>query len=143
VDGGTPVELARGRVYWAVVSPDGASIAYVRYEGQGTSAKRKFVVQKLDGGALTQEIDLPSTYDWSELGWTPDGRALTYVHSNTGTAQNLYVQPLAGGAPFQLTHFDSEPSRVAAYAWSRDGKKLAITRSRYNDTDVVLFSGFR
>jgi Tol biopolymer transport system component len=65
------------------------------------------------------------------------------VHSNTGTGQNLYVQPLAGGAPFQLAHFESEPSRVAAYAWSRDGKKLAITRSRYNDTDVILFSGFR
>jgi YD repeat-containing protein len=43
----------------------------------------------------------------------------------------------------QLTHFDSEPGVVTAYAWSRDGKKIAITRSRYNDTDVVLFTGFR
>jgi hypothetical protein len=38
---------------------------------------------------------------------------------------------------------DSEPALVAAYAWSRDGKKFAITRSRYNDTDVVMFSGFK
>ena len=28
-------------------------------------------------------------------------------------------------------------------AWSRDWKKIAITRARYNDTDVVMFSGFR
>jgi hypothetical protein len=28
-------------------------------------------------------------------------------------------------------------------AWSHDGKKFAITRARYNDTDVVIFSGFR
>jgi hypothetical protein len=32
---------------------------------------------------------------------------------------------------------------VAAYAWSRDGKKIAITRARYNNTDAVLFSGFK
>jgi hypothetical protein len=53
------------------------------------------------------------------------------------------MQPLAGGAPVQLTHFDSEPAVVSAYAWSRDSKKFAITRARYNDTDVVMFSGFR
>jgi hypothetical protein len=32
---------------------------------------------------------------------------------------------------------------MQAFACSRDGKKLAITRARYNDTDVVLFNGFR
>jgi hypothetical protein len=53
------------------------------------------------------------------------------------------MQPLSGGAPVQLTHFDSEPALIRAYAWSRDGKKFAITRARYNDTDVVMFSGFR
>jgi len=100
-------------------------------------------VQKLEGGVPIQEIELPSTYDWWQLGWTPDGHALTYVHPTTGNTQNVYMQPLAGGPPVQLTHFDSEPAAVAAYAWSRDGKKFAITRARYNDTDVVMFSGFR
>ena len=56
---------------------------------------------------------------------------------------NIYMQPLAGGAAVQLTHFNSEPAGVLAYAWSRDGKKFAITRARYNDSDVVMFSGFR
>ena len=42
-----------------------------------------------------------------------------------------------------MTHFDSEPAYVHAYAWSRDGKKFAVTRARYDDTDVVMFSGFR
>jgi hypothetical protein len=50
---------------------------------------------------------------------------------------------LSGGAPVPLTHFASEPVFVPAHAWSRDGKKFAVTRARYNDTDVVLFSGFR
>jgi len=53
------------------------------------------------------------------------------------------MQLLTGGPPVQLTYFDSEPSSVTAHAWSRDGKKLAITRSRLNDTDVVMFQGLR
>jgi hypothetical protein len=53
------------------------------------------------------------------------------------------MQPSAGGAAVQLTHFDSEPALVAAYGWSRDGRKFAITRALYNDADVVMFSNFR
>ena len=36
------------------VSPDGALIAYGRTDGQGASAKSKFVVQRLEGGAIVQ-----------------------------------------------------------------------------------------
>jgi len=57
--------------------------------------------------------------------------------------RHLYIQPLAGGTSVQLTHFDAEPSQILAYAWSGDGKKLALTRARFADTDVGLFSGFR
>jgi eukaryotic-like serine/threonine-protein kinase len=143
IDGGAAVELAKGQVREPVVSPDGALVAYWRIDGQGASAKSKIVVQKLEGGAPVQEIELPSARNWFGLGWTPDGRSLTYIRHTTGNTQNVYMQPLAGGAPVQLTHFDSEPAVVSAYAWSRDGKKFAITRARYNDSDVVMFSGFR
>lgn len=143
VDGGTPVELAHGTAFSPVVSPDGKLIAYGRTDGQGASAKSKIVVQRLENHAIAEEIELPATYSWHKLGWTPDGRALTYVHNTTGSTENVYMQPLAGGPPVQLTHFDSEPAIVAAYAWSQDGKKFAITRARSNDADVVMFSGFK
>ena len=143
IDGGAPAELARGTWFDPVVSPDGKLIAYGRTEGQGANAKSIIVLQRLEDGATVKQIEMPATYDWSKLGWTPDGQALTFVHNTTGSVQNLYTRPLAGGTPVQLTHFTSEPGVVAAYAWSRDGKKLAITRARYNDTDVVMFSGFR
>ncbi|HEY4960398.1 MAG TPA: hypothetical protein VII29_06045, partial [Terriglobales bacterium] len=142
-DGGPPAELARGQVFGPVVSPDGTSVAYSRTDGQGSNAKSKFIVQRLEGGSLLHEIELPLAYNALSLGWTPDGHALTYVHNTTGNTQNVYMQPLAGGLPVQLTHFDSEPARVVAYAWSRDGKKFAITRARYADSDVVMFTGFR
>jgi serine/threonine protein kinase/Tol biopolymer transport system component len=142
-DGGTQTELASGSVTSPVVSPDGSVIAYGRAEGHGSTSRWKFVVQRVDGGPPVREIELPPTYNWEKLGWSPDGRALTYVHNTSGNTQNLYMQPLAGGAPVQLTHFDSELGVIPAYAWSRDGKKLAITRARYNDSDVVMFSGFK
>ena len=141
IDGGTPVELARRTRFWPQVSPDGKLIFYARTEGQGASAKSRTVLQRLEDAAIVKEIELPATS--RQLRWTPDGQALTYVRDTTGSAQNLYMQPLAGGAPVRLTHFDSEPAVVAAYAWSRDGKRFAITRARSNDSDVVMFSGFK
>ena len=140
VDGGTAVELAHGNLDSPSISPDGSFVAYVRYEGQGAGAKSKLIVQKLEGGAPVEELDEPS-YD-GNLGWTPDGRGLSYLHT-VGSARHLYMQPLGGGPPIQLTHFTDEPSAIVGYDWSRDGKKIALTRARYSDTDVVMFSGFR
>jgi eukaryotic-like serine/threonine-protein kinase len=140
IDGGTPVDLAHGNVSWPAISPDGTLVGYVRVDGQGANAKSKFVIQRIDGGALVQEIEAPA--DNGSLQWTPDGHALAYLHT-VGSARHLYMQPLTGGSPIQLTHFDTEPSAVNAVAWSQDGKKIAVTRARYADTDVVMFSGFR
>ena len=143
-DGGPPVELTSGIEAFPALSPDGKLFTYARTEGQGAAAKSKIVVRKLDDGAVVQEIELPDPFgDRRSLGWTPDAKAITFVHNTTGATQNIYMVPLAGGAPVQLTHFDSEPASVPAYAWSRDGKKFAVARARFNDTDVVMFSGFR
>jgi eukaryotic-like serine/threonine-protein kinase len=139
-DGGTPTELAAGFLFPPAVSPDGSLVAYGRINGQGEAAKSKFVVQKLEGGPPIKEFAAVSDLEY--IGWTPDGLGLIYAH-NVGSARNLFMQPLSGGAPIQLTHFDTEPSRVIAWAFSGDGKKIAITRARYNDADVVMFSGFR
>jgi Tol biopolymer transport system component len=140
--GGTPAELARGTSFSPVVSPDGELITYGKTEGQGASTRSKVVVQRLNNGTIEKQIEMPFD-DWHALGWTPDGKALSFVHNTTGSTQNVYMVSLSGGTPVQLTHFNSEPGFVPAYAWSRDGKKFAVTRARYNDTDVVLFSGFR
>ena len=143
IDGGAPAELARGAVTQdATVSPDGKFVAYTRIDGRGAGAKLKFVIQKIEDGSPLKEIDAPAFAQ--NIGWTPDGSAIAFLLYDTqASARHLYMQPLAGGSPVQLTHFNSEPSNVVAYAWSRDGKKIAITRARFNDTDVVMFSGFR
>ncbi len=74
--------------------------------------------------------------------WTPDGSALV-LSKLTGAGSNLFYQPLDGTKPTQLTHFDTEPLWISAYAFSPDSKQIAITRARINDSNLVMFSNFR
>jgi Tol biopolymer transport system component len=64
---------------------------------------------------------------------------LTYP-TDEGLAYNLWDQPLDGGPPRQITDF--KEGDIFAFAWSRDGKRLAIVRgSRSND--IVMISNLR
>jgi Tol biopolymer transport system component len=146
VDGGNPTTVVKGNVCCPAISPDGKSLAYIKVEGQGAQVKATFVVSSFEGGQVLKEIVMPpdlQTLNGSpELQWAPDGRGLTWLVT-IKNAQHIMMQPLAGGPPVQLTHFDAEPSLISHYAWSKDGKKLAITRDKYNARDIMLFTGYR
>lgn len=70
-------------------------------------------------------------------------RGCAYLPPSRWINRTFYTQPLTGRPPVQLTQFNIEPMQVIAVAWSPDGKKIALTRQRYRDTDVVMFTGFR
>ncbi|MGH9491346.1 MAG: protein kinase domain-containing protein, partial [Terriglobales bacterium] len=65
--------------------------------------------------------------------WAPGGRGITGVHDRNGAA-NIWLYPLNGGPPKQITHFHD--MLIAAYSWSPDGQ-LAVSRIRVS-TDAVL-----
>lgn len=141
--GGPSVKLAAGVLYLFphAISADGQRFVYLRYEGEGKQRKLLFAVQKLEGDSPSQIIAAPG---WvRDTGWTPDGAALTFLREEDDGTNSLWIERLSGGSPERLMHFDSEPPRMIAYAWSRDGRKIAITRAVRYDTDVVQFSGFR
>lgn len=146
MDGGSSKELARGTVCCPAISPDGNSLAYLKMEGQGAKQKASFVVSSLEGGPALKVIvmpaDLQNMNGSPELRWAPDGKSLTWL-STIKNAQHVMMQPLAGGPPVQLTHFESEPALISEYAWSKDGRKLAITRQKYNARDIMMFTGYR
>ena len=87
-----------------------------------------------DGGSVLKEFEIPQNAE--QLRWTPDGKAVTYVVQK-GAASNIWKQPVLGGSPQQITHFPVD--RIRSYAWSRDGKKFAITRG-HESFDAVMFS---
>ena len=146
MDGGSSKEVAKGNVCCPTISPDGNSLAYLKVEGQGAKLKASFVVSSLEGGPALREIvmppDLQNMNGSQALGWTPDGKGLTWL-STIKNAQHVMMQPLAGGPPVQLTHFETEPALITYYAWSKDGKKLAFTRQKYNARDIMMFTGYR
>jgi hypothetical protein len=54
---------------------------------------------------------------------------------------NLWVQPVSGAPPHQLSHF-ADGRAILDFAWSRDGTRLAVARAK-TTTDIVLFRGLR
>ena len=117
------------------ISPDGTLSAYVvtNPENDGT----QIGIAPSEGGTPITILSLPPTAA-RRIRWTPDGTALTYF-VNAGGVSNLFNQPIAGGAPQQLTTFDTH--LIQSFAWSADGKQLAISRWTSNN-DVVLMKNF-
>ena len=66
--------------------------------------------------------------------FTPDGKAVAFVLADKGI-ENIWTQPLDGGKPRKLTHFDLR--QISDFSWSRDGKHLAVVRNEFTD-DVIL-----
>jgi hypothetical protein len=68
----------------------------------------------------------------------PDGRAITYIVQKGGFT-NIVAQPIGGGAPKQLTHYNS--GRIFWFDIARDGQ-LALARGSQS-SDVVLIRKFQ
>jgi serine/threonine protein kinase/Tol biopolymer transport system component len=127
--------VSHGYSSGASFSPDDKRIAFLQYGDH----KSTIVIQDVDGG---NKSNLPDNGVTLRPVWAPDGRALILARA-TGASVNLFYQPLDGSKPTQITHFDTEPLGIAAYAFSPDGKQIAITRAKVNDSDLILFTNFR
>jgi Tol biopolymer transport system component len=73
-------------------------------------------------------------------GWTPDSKGIAYVDPRTRS--DIWVQPLDGGAPRQLTRFPADGQQIWDFAWSVDGQRLAVARASITN-NIVLFRGLR
>jgi hypothetical protein len=94
-------------------------------------------VVSYDTGKLINELPITATFR-SIMQWAPDSRSLTYVLTRDGVS-NVWSMALSGGTPQQITHFDS--GLIFRFAWSHDGKRLALVRGVQNG-DVVLIRDF-
>ena len=71
--------------------------------------------------------------------WHP--REAAFAAVDRATRSNVWIQPLDGSPPRQLTHF-TDGAVIDDFAWSHDGKRLAIARSTTTN-DIVLFKGLK
>jgi hypothetical protein len=122
LDGGDAVRVTnRAITSQPFISPNGRALAF-EHQGQ------------------TIVCDLPRCTGERRLavgglrGWTPDGRHLAYIGPPRGA--NIWVTPIAGGAPRQVTWFTNRA--VSSVAWSADGSRLAVTRvPTIGDLEIV------
>jgi eukaryotic-like serine/threonine-protein kinase len=136
IEGGDPQRLTDGDSGHPAISPDGKRIAYF----DESRSKYKIVVIPSEGGPPERTIDIaqphiPLTY----IRWLPDGQSLTYSAAARNDVCNVWMQPLVGGEPKQLTDFKVEG--WFQFDWSRDGKQLVFTR-RLWAADLVLLRNF-
>ncbi len=135
--GGDPVLLSTNASLPAI-SPDGANIAIKvwRPDDRG-HLTYLYEVIPAEGGAPVISLDLQDKVFTQQLRWRPDGQALTFFSWDGG---QLWRQPLDGGPPQQLTHFDH--GQVISHAWSPDGKWLYLAREEVT-RDAVLIRDFQ
>jgi serine/threonine protein kinase/sugar lactone lactonase YvrE len=125
----------------AHISPDGSKIAIVMTEASEAQSviegsDEKIALVSLDPASKgARQLLTPNPHITGSVHFTPDGKSLAYAVRENGI-DNVWVQPITGGPGRYITKFPSDQSR-GGFAWSPDGKTLAILRGRL-DSDVVL-----
>ena len=135
LEGGQPAMLSKVESFGRI-SPDGKLVVADFFDEK--ALRRRFAIVSSEGGEPLHVLDIPGA-DLNLISWSHNGKSLEYSETKDGVG-NLWQQPLDGGKPRQLTHFTSE--EIFNYAWSRDGKHLAVTRGTQK-SDVVLITDFR
>jgi len=134
LEGGTPIPLTGTPSTRPAVSPDGKLVACIYGD------KPQFALLPIEGGPPVKLFDIPPTQVGNRgIQWTPDGRALAYRDTRDGVS-NIWRLPIDGGPATQLTDFKSEI--IFHFAWSHDGKQLALARGSVS-SDVVLIRDLR
>lgn len=137
-EGGEPIRIAEGRYYVPVVSPDGKFIVAMHLENPVTPDQRpdKIAVLSIDGGAPIKTFNIQNnpTASTSAI-WSADGKNIIYNEVRNNIA-NLWSQPLAGGAPKQISDF--KDGYIFSFSLSRDGKQVAISRGNYSRDAIML-----
>jgi Tol biopolymer transport system component len=121
----------RGGYDWNV-SPDGKTI--ICGYRPTPAAKNQIATLSIEGGQPKMICDWPAQF--GRIRWMPDGNAIAYAARQAGVG-NIWIQPLTGGAPTQLTHWNANP--IFSFDWSRDGKWLAYASGSLT-SDVILIS---
>jgi Tol biopolymer transport system component len=135
VEGGKAVPLTDYTSQFPAVSPDGKWVAFLDVHNLKNP---RLAVMSIDGGPPVKSFSYTANVPGNPyFQWSPDGRSIDYVDDRKGVC-NIWAQPLAGGPPKQITHFNS--GLIFNFAWSKKGD-LALSRGS-ETSDAVLIKNF-
>ncbi len=133
IDGGDATQLTNTTSWPPTVSPDGKYIACGYWDEQ-LNSRVSVALIPFDGGQPIKSFNIPIGL----IRWTADSSGLMFI-DNKGGASNIWLQPLAGGEPKQLTNFTSD--LIFSFDWSRD-RQFALSRG-IATSDVFIISNLK
>jgi Tol biopolymer transport system component len=142
IEGGTAVRISAIEGTGAAVSPNGKMIAY-SFKDRSANPPERFAnpvrgiaLMTSAGSAPTKTFQIPNL---TSFRWGADGRSLLYAKNEEGV-DNFWNQPISGGMPKQITHFNDQ--LIESFDLSRDGKWLVMSRGTVRQ-DVMLIRDLR
>ena len=140
IEGGDPSQVIAGESFEPLPSHTGRLIFYSAFEWEEHPVRLRrlrWIVVSSDNLARLFTFDVPGDATAGPLNdWAPDESGLDYVVTRNGVS-NIWRQPLTGGSPVQITHFNS--GKIFGFAWSADGRWLSLAAGA-SRSDVVLIS---
>jgi len=125
INGGEPEQLTDYPAIEPHYSHDGTRFACFLTD-EHNQGWTKIGIVGADGGPPLKVLDLPrNTETFRGPVWTPDNKGITVIVSQ-GERLNLWLQPVDGSPPRQITNFGSPV--LYRREFSRDGKRVAIVR---------------
>lgn len=118
------------------ISPEGNWVSYTLSSVDSVKNKRNADIwmSSWDGKESIQLTHSPDGE--SQARWSPDGKYLSFTSSRGGlTGSQIWLMDRRGGEAKQLT--DLKKGDLTGYAWSPDGKKIALVIKTPADTSKV------
>ena len=117
------------------VSPDGSQVAYQVRKTDLDANKGTNSIWLLDlktAGAAPRQMTAPGS-DGNSPRWSPDGKAIYFLSSRSGSSQ-VWRLPLAGGEAQAVTKL---PLDVGSFVLSPDGARIAVTMDVFADRKTL------
>ncbi len=109
-------------------SPDGRQIAFYRYAreaGPGAAGGPQGVwVMDADGTHQRLVAELPQMAEFEAPAWSPDGRRLAFARRTEGGMSQVWVVPVGGGEPVQVSSLRGASHGIS---WSPDSHALTFS----------------
>lgn len=140
VDGSKEMLTQQGKLApgsFLTISPDGRYLAFKSQKEESDTDTAEIIFFDLSGNEEPRTVTIRSQNP--TIVWSEGGRSFDYA-DNQPDAARIWRQSFVGKGDKRLV-LEIPKARIFSFAWSRDGKTLALGRGRTGN-DAILLTGF-